>query len=587
MPIILLINPNKDNNHLLKKLLLAASYQVLEADNCDDALALYQSHPVNLVVTEVELTCSSQECASVESLIQALKCTTASKRLVSILVVTASYDVAKIKSALSVGADAFLESRYVDDLFIAKVQSLLRNSAFYDDLMSTKRTIAKLHQNLEMEHRAAENIFDRFVYGPSNNLKGVQVKLSPASIFNGDLFLSAVSPSGNLFTLLGDFTGHGLPAAIGSIPIAEVFYSMVKKGFSLEVIMPVINDKLKAFLPSHIFFGAIAFQVSPRLKLAKVMNAGMQPLLMLDVENQTAKQFESRFLPLGVLSAKEMALDFVSIPLKGNEVFVFYSDGVVEAENKDGEFFGVDGVVNTLLANDVCLDGLFDTAKAFSEGGRFDDDVSLIKVDAQALMFAEPEMYKLHLDNLHNTNVGHWQQTFCFDAQTIKSNSSIVETMVDAIISILPIVRHKEELFIVFSEIYSNILEHGILGLESGLKAEFDGFQKYLKQKELALESLKDVFLQVNIENNPISPISGELRIEFSHQSGTVENHFLKPFVPFQCVNLTSSVAPSDSQFFGRGNLLLSTICKSVCVSDDGSHLIAVVAWGEQTQAVS
>ena len=36
-----------------------------------------------------------------------------------------------------------------------------------------------------------------------------------------------------MHVLLGDFTGHGLPAAVGAMPLAEVFYGMTAKGYGL------------------------------------------------------------------------------------------------------------------------------------------------------------------------------------------------------------------------------------------------------------------------------------------------------------------------------------------------------------------
>src|SRR3546814_8115398 len=51
--------------------------------------------------------------------------------------------------------------------------------------------------------------------------------------------------------LLGDFTGHGLPAAVGAMPLAEVFYGMTAKGYGLAQILREMNAKLKRILRSE------------------------------------------------------------------------------------------------------------------------------------------------------------------------------------------------------------------------------------------------------------------------------------------------------------------------------------------------
>ncbi|MFT4797529.1 MAG: serine phosphatase RsbU (regulator of sigma subunit) [Candidatus Azotimanducaceae bacterium] len=41
--------------------------------------------------------------------------------------------------------------------------------------------------------------------------------------FSGDLILSAPTSRETLFVMLGDFTGHGLPAALGALPVSQQF----------------------------------------------------------------------------------------------------------------------------------------------------------------------------------------------------------------------------------------------------------------------------------------------------------------------------------------------------------------------------
>ena len=66
----------------------------------------------------------------------------------------------------------------------------------------------------------------------------------------------------DLFLLIGDFTGHGLSAALGAMPVSEVFHAMVSKGFS----------------------------------------AGMPDLLVIDgATNEVTHRIKSNSLPLGIV----------------------------------------------------------------------------------------------------------------------------------------------------------------------------------------------------------------------------------------------------------------------------------------------
>ena len=44
--------------------------------------------------------------------------------------------------------------------------------------------------------------------------------ISPMTGFSGDMILTADAPGGGLVAMLGDFTGHGLPAALGALPVS-------------------------------------------------------------------------------------------------------------------------------------------------------------------------------------------------------------------------------------------------------------------------------------------------------------------------------------------------------------------------------
>ncbi|MDO2286079.1 SpoIIE family protein phosphatase, partial [Escherichia coli] len=95
---------------------------------------------------------------------------------------------------------------------------------------------------------------------------------SPLALFNGDLLLAAYKPSGGMHVLLGDFTGHGLPAAIGAMPLAEVFYGMTAKGYPMADILREMNAKLKRILPVGVFCCATLLNLSFQRELVEVWN---------------------------------------------------------------------------------------------------------------------------------------------------------------------------------------------------------------------------------------------------------------------------------------------------------------------------
>jgi len=381
---ILVVDPSYSNRLYLKLTLERAGYQVFEAKDGEEALNQFnQIHP-NLIITEIELPLLSGE-----SLVSEIKSLT-EETFYPIFVVTNATSPESIQEILEAGADDFLQKPYPEKLFLAKVASLLRNLDFYNDLKSSKELVSSLHSSLELEHKSAERIFEKFVHGPRKEVPGLKTHISSASIFNGDVFLSSISPAGNVVTLLGDFTGHGLPASIGAIPVAEVFYSMVRKGRTLKEIVSVINEKLLLILPVHVFFSCTVVQVSPRHQTAKLLNAGMQPLIMIDEKTREVIQYQSTCVPLGVIASDLLGIELTEVNLRGREQFILYTDGVVEAMNCDGELFGVSRLIDALLNTDALdIELLVHDSQNFCSHEPFLDDVSIIKLDVDEIFKAE------------------------------------------------------------------------------------------------------------------------------------------------------------------------------------------------------
>ena len=74
---------------------------------------------------------------------------------------------------------------------------------------------------------------------------------------------------------LGDFTGHGLPAAIGAMPVAEIFYGMAAKGFGAPDVLREINRKLRRILPVGMFCCGLMVEADFKHNSLRVWNGGL------------------------------------------------------------------------------------------------------------------------------------------------------------------------------------------------------------------------------------------------------------------------------------------------------------------------
>src|SRR5690606_1386158 len=129
----------------------------------------------------------------------------------------------------------------------------------------------------------------------------VRYYLSSLAVFNGDVMVAAMRPSGSMMLLLGDFTGHGLPAAIGAMPLASTFYGMVHKGFSMTDVLRELNRKLKLILPVGFFCCATMVDINFKKQQMKVWNGGLPDCFIYRANRREVEAVTSQHLPLGVL----------------------------------------------------------------------------------------------------------------------------------------------------------------------------------------------------------------------------------------------------------------------------------------------
>lgn len=560
MASILVVDPSYSNRLYLKLTLERARYEVFEAKDGEEALSQFNQFHPNLVITEIDLPLLSGE-----SLVTEIKSLT-EETFYPIFVVTNATSPESIQEILEAGADDFLQKPYPEKLFLAKVASLLRNLDFYNDLKSSKELVSSLHSSLELEHKSAERIFEKFVHGPRKEVPGLETHISSASIFNGDVFLSSISPAGNVVALLGDFTGHGLPASIGAIPVAEVFYSMVRKGRTLKEIVSVINEKLLLILPVHVFFSCTVVQVSPRHRTAKIFNAGMQPLIMIDDKSREVSEYKSTCVPLGVIASETLSIELTEVNLEGHEQFILYTDGIVEAMNCDGELFGVDRLINALLnTKSLDIQLLVEDSQNFCSSQPFMDDVSIIKLSVEDIFKAEFNEI-LEVVNERIPAPADWSLCYCLTADVLKQSDNLIESIIDAMMGVQSLVNFKEDFHVVLSELFNNALEHGLLQLDSTIKQRENGFFEYIKQKKLCMSCLESGEITILIKHTAISNRKGRMQFVIAHNGdGKVD------------LELDQSV--SDKVFSGRGIKIVRSLCDVFHFKQGGAEVEAVYEW--------
>lgn len=260
-----------------------------------------------------------------------------------------------------------------------------------DELHRQNDVLARQQDLIEQEEALAQHVFRQLTLGGDHRLPGIHTWNQAMGSLSGDLTQTARGPAGQTYVFLGDFTGHGLPAALGALPASSVFLAMAAKGLPVGTIANELNNKLRQLLPVGYFCCAVLLELSADRSRVQVWNGGLPEVLIRRRGRRGFERIASHSLPLGVLDEGEFESRPQQRGLAPGDLLYAYTDGLTEAESADGERWGVQRLEDLLVRRDLATPRLPTLIHAVLDHVNLapaSDDISVVEIEAAPL--AEP-----------------------------------------------------------------------------------------------------------------------------------------------------------------------------------------------------
>lgn len=543
---------------LLAQIVRRQGHQVLTAENGAEAVALFRQHRPQLVLLDALMPVMDGFEAARQ--IKAL----AGETLVPIIFLTSLSEEQALVRCLEAGGDDFIAKPYSAVILAAKIGAMKRLHRLQAKVLEQRDEIALHHQHLLNEQRVAKAVFDKVAHTGCLQAPNIRYLQSPFALFNGDLLLAAYTPSGDLHVLLGDFTGHGLPAAVGAMPLAEAFYGMTGKGYGLAQTLREMNAKLKRILPVDMFCCALLLNISYQRGTVEFWGGGMPDGYHLAASGELLASLPSTQLPLGVLAPERFDDRTQVMPLAPGERLLLLSDGVIETSNAGGQLFGVERLQQVIALNRtpaLLFEELLQALQAF--GGRARDDVSLCDI-RMLEPAADLPANAGHADRGRSSPLD-WSLGFELRGDTLRSVNPVPQLLqlLQEIHGLRPLAG---QLHSVFAELYTNALEHGVLGLDSALKGDAAGFAEFYRLRGERLAQRVDGYIRIDLKVEPWAR-GGRLIIEI-RDSG----------VGFDVEQVLARL-PRQEAFSGRGIQLVRRLSQDAQWIEGGRCAKVEVLW--------
>jgi serine phosphatase RsbU (regulator of sigma subunit) len=239
---------------------------------------------------------------------------------------------------------------------------------------------AHARERIEQELHVAQRIQQASLPEEVPVLEGWQINpyYRPAREVGGDFYDFLELPNEHLGLVVGDATGHGVPAALVMSTTCGMLRAVALSVDSPGEVLARVNEALSARIPPSMFvtcFYAILDLKSGGLRYA---NAGHD--LPYVRRGGDCDELRARGMPLGLIPG--MSYEEKKTILEAGEAALFYSDGLVEAHNFEGEMFGFPKLRSLMAEHDgegLLVDFLMEELYAFTgDGWEQEDDITLV-----------------------------------------------------------------------------------------------------------------------------------------------------------------------------------------------------------------
>jgi phosphoserine phosphatase RsbU/P len=258
----------------------------------------------------------------------------------------------------------------------AQVAIAIENAQLYEQ-------IARQEKRLERDLGLARELQFRLLPPSLPKLENLDIaaKFVPARAIGGDLYDFVNYSLSRTAIMIGDVSGKGAPAAIYAALVSGILRSHAPIEPGPAEMLSAVNFSLGERRIESQFVSLIYAVWDDRNRTLQVANSGLpRPIYCHDGKIEV---IEATGLPLGLFDDADY--DEFTFQAKPGDMFVFFSDGILDATNKAEELFGRERVGEIVAANsnaspDAVVKSIFQAVAEHASGEEAFDDQTVVAI---------------------------------------------------------------------------------------------------------------------------------------------------------------------------------------------------------------
>jgi sigma-B regulation protein RsbU (phosphoserine phosphatase) len=242
--------------------------------------------------------------------------------------------------------------------------------------LATERKLIDVEQELSTARRIQNSIIPQ----PPPSFYGIRVatRYQPMTSVAGDFYDFLISADRILTILVADVSGHGVPAALVACMLKVCFAAQKNNAGDPAAILSGLSGMLRDSLGGQ-YITAACVAIDRKARTVTYAGAGHPPTLLSRGETGDLVLLAENGLFIGPFPKATYAN--ISVAFDIGDRLLLYTDGITEANDKNGEEFGRERLGQFLLRSDesepaAILDRLFDQITTGSQ----QDDLTAVLV---------------------------------------------------------------------------------------------------------------------------------------------------------------------------------------------------------------
>lgn len=241
-----------------------------------------------------------------------------------------------------------------------------------------------IRQELEMARQIHKSIIPKSF---SNDRVDIAVSFLPVSYIGGDYAKFLFPTANKLLIFIMDITGHGVPAALMVNRIHSEVNLLANQTLSPSLFLEKVDRFVQeTFEETSLLLSAYACLLDFEKKTLLYSNFGHPPQVLYHSKKHEIFYMNSQRHLLGISGTQGPEIHEVKVDFDRSDRILLFTDGLIEAKNGKGQFFGKEGVENYLkqhaaLNAEAFNQGLVESLHRFRNKNDFEDDIFILTID--------------------------------------------------------------------------------------------------------------------------------------------------------------------------------------------------------------